>query len=131
MTRALPDQFDSLVLSETDGPLPSIPSELQLVGIEQNEASTEGSALDPKLSQTQLGPFNAGERIANPSREGFDVDMDREVRIIGEGAKEADVSGFGVTLASDEDRHALGNMGRASAHPMFGTAPNAPLRYLR
>ncbi len=131
MTRALPDKFNSLLMSETDGSLTSIPSELELVRIEQNETSTKYPALESKLPQTQLGPFNAGERVTNPGREGFDVDMDRQVRIISESAKEADVSGFGVTLARDEDRHTLGNVGRASAHPMFGTAPNAPLRYLR
>ena len=131
MTWTLPNQFDIPILGQTNGSVSSLTGIFELVRVEQDEATMEVSTLLAKLPQAKLRPLDASERVAHSGWEWLDMDMDGKLRGLGQGAQEADIGNFGVPLASDEDPNPLRDMGRSSAHPIFGTAPNAPLRYLR
>ena len=100
-----------------------------MIGIEEQESVSVVDTSLAKLVKPLNGKLNTCKRIT--SFQQHNVEMDMQLSLMNEVLEEARIALLRLAFATDEDRLALGDEGATRFHPICGTPPYAPLRYLR
>ncbi len=104
---------------------------LDLIMIEEDEPVGGSSPGATEVLDLAHRHFDPRERIPCTKTEILGNEMNRNSCCMQQVLQETDVAGLRFAFAANENGAALRYPGTAASHPMCGTPPYTPLRYLR
>lgn len=105
--------------------------EPERVGVQKDRSNGTGAHSGRTVADMPNGPFDEAKGIARAGLQNDRIDVERQPPRIGEPSEQGAVTLLALALASEKDAAALRNWSAPVPHPIWGTAPNAPPRYLR
>jgi len=130
MAGRLPDEGNAGLSRTSLGIRCTSEIQIALIVIEQDETAGECASAPPRALDAVDRHDDARKRVTGPRRQFLHFDVNRQAGFARQPGDQCHIGCFRLPLATDEHRRALGDEGAPPIHPIWGTAPYTPLRYL-